>query len=383
MSIATAITDLQGRISAAYGSVAAMGGTVPSAKNSYNLPSAIESIPTASDPTYGADGLGFLGQLSNGTLVAPDAPQTLRVNGLNSIPNTNLQYGLYRNLGIESVDFPDLTDTANSALSYFGQYSNVTSFAADRLAYLPQYAVRYAFRYGKIKTVSMSRLTDVAAYGGTYFCGDCPYLESINLPVLQTIGTYGFSNAFTGSSSNTNKVLTSVAFPALTTVGAYAFQQAFLYCARITSISFPNLTTAGDYAFRAAIPMGSSSAPADDISFPKLTEIPIGCFAYGYNSGVMHVAAKYVRNVYFPEVQSIVGATTYSQTECTLGGFQPSRGELHFHFPKCAEIINGYLWYGSGQVTYHFAEANRAAIEATAGFPTKWGTANATIAFDL
>lgn len=45
MSIATAITDLQGRIEDAYDSIEDMGGTIPATKNSYNLTTAIESIP--------------------------------------------------------------------------------------------------------------------------------------------------------------------------------------------------------------------------------------------------------------------------------------------------------------------------------------------------
>lgn len=49
MSIATAITDLQGRIENAYGTIEEMGGTSPSTKNSYNLPAAIQTIPQGGD----------------------------------------------------------------------------------------------------------------------------------------------------------------------------------------------------------------------------------------------------------------------------------------------------------------------------------------------
>lgn len=46
MSIATAITNAQGRVAACYTSVNTMGGTLPETQNLANLPDAIESIPT-------------------------------------------------------------------------------------------------------------------------------------------------------------------------------------------------------------------------------------------------------------------------------------------------------------------------------------------------
>ena len=46
MSIATAITDLQGRIEDAYDALEDKGATMPSVRNTANMPDAIESIPT-------------------------------------------------------------------------------------------------------------------------------------------------------------------------------------------------------------------------------------------------------------------------------------------------------------------------------------------------
>lgn len=71
MSIATAINDLSGRIQDAYDSVEEMGGTIPQTKNSYNLPTAIESIPQGGNPAYGIDGVGLFGEVQNGALIAP------------------------------------------------------------------------------------------------------------------------------------------------------------------------------------------------------------------------------------------------------------------------------------------------------------------------
>lgn len=46
MSIATAITNAQNKVAAAYSSVNTMGGTLPATQNLSNLPTAIESIPS-------------------------------------------------------------------------------------------------------------------------------------------------------------------------------------------------------------------------------------------------------------------------------------------------------------------------------------------------
>ena len=47
MSIATAITNAQNKVAAAYSSVNRMGGTMPVTQNLSNLPTAIESIPVS------------------------------------------------------------------------------------------------------------------------------------------------------------------------------------------------------------------------------------------------------------------------------------------------------------------------------------------------
>ena len=45
MSIASAITNAQGKVANAYTAVSGMGGTLPQTQNLSNLPTAIESIP--------------------------------------------------------------------------------------------------------------------------------------------------------------------------------------------------------------------------------------------------------------------------------------------------------------------------------------------------
>lgn len=46
MSVATALTDLSGRIQDAYTALAAKGATIPASRNSYNLSATIDTVPT-------------------------------------------------------------------------------------------------------------------------------------------------------------------------------------------------------------------------------------------------------------------------------------------------------------------------------------------------
>ena len=46
MSVATALTDLSGRIQDAYTALAAKGATMPATRNSYNLSSTIDTVPS-------------------------------------------------------------------------------------------------------------------------------------------------------------------------------------------------------------------------------------------------------------------------------------------------------------------------------------------------
>ena len=63
MSIATALTDLSGRIQDAYTALSAKGATMPSVKNSANLSATID--------TLGSGGTDYLALLLNNTSLDP------------------------------------------------------------------------------------------------------------------------------------------------------------------------------------------------------------------------------------------------------------------------------------------------------------------------
>lgn len=384
MSIATAITDLSGRIQDAYTALSAKGATMPATKDSYHLSTAIESIPTGSPRIYNIDGVGMFGQVVNGQLVAPSEQQELILSGVTQIADTHLQYGLYYNIGISSVSFPDLDlINANNALNSFGMYSNIKTFAMDALTSIYDNGLKYGLRYSSIEHVSFQSLLTANSYAFNQFCNNTNTLKSISFPALKQITQYGFLQAFQAQSNNTQ--LSSISFPELQTIGGYGLQATFNKFSKISSISFPKLTTCGTCAFRGAIPMGTITQPIDEISFPALTSIPEGCFALQYVLGVAYVASKYVRNVYFPEVTRIVASTSQAADLVSLGGFTDASGApVNIYLPKCTTISNTYLYQSGQNVIFHFAASNQSAIEATTGYAVKWGASTQSqVLFDL
>lgn len=72
MSIATAITDLSGRIQGAYSALENKGATMPATRDTYHLSAAIDSIPAGSATKYGVDINALLGDVdANGELHDP------------------------------------------------------------------------------------------------------------------------------------------------------------------------------------------------------------------------------------------------------------------------------------------------------------------------
>lgn len=67
MSVADKITQLINDISSSYQKIQSKGGTIPSSKNTNNLPDAIDSIPIGSDPV-----ITPIEITENGTYTAPD-----------------------------------------------------------------------------------------------------------------------------------------------------------------------------------------------------------------------------------------------------------------------------------------------------------------------
>jgi hypothetical protein len=97
MTIATAITNAQNKVAAAYSSVNTMGGTMPATQNLSNLPTAIESIPSGgSSEKYGATIDTLLGDIdSNNVLHSPTEERDIKIE-CNTISSYALNYKFSR-----------------------------------------------------------------------------------------------------------------------------------------------------------------------------------------------------------------------------------------------------------------------------------------------
>jgi len=188
MSIATAITNAQNKVAAAYTSVNTMGGTLPATQNLSNLPTAIESIKTDGIPR----------EIDNGVYKMPTGTFTY------SLPSGVTDLGRY----VLSNAFHDCTSLTSADLS-------------------------------SLTTVTGANALNSVFYG-------CTSLTSVNFSSLTTVtGVNILTNAFYGCTS-----LTSLSFPTLTKIsGLSPFTQAFRGWKTLTSVSFPALTRVDSNAF--------------------------------------------------------------------------------------------------------------------------------------
>ena len=209
-------------------------------------------------------------------------------------------------------------------------------------------------------TISFDGVKSVAAYALSYKFYRNGGITGATFPDLTTISTTtALSYAF-----STCTHLASLAFPALTTVsGTTACQYLAYECTALASVSFPKLATIGVtsnsannrnffYAFY-------NCSSLTEVRFPLLTHIYCngtaasqGTFAYAFNKSV---------KLYFPVLTNIEKGSSYTNETAAKSVFN-----------HCAGITE-----------IHFASANQAAIEASAGYSTKWGATNATISFDI
>lgn len=288
MSIATAITNLQGRVESAYDKIEEMGGTLPQVLNTANLPDAIDSIPSSGGTTkkwgmtldeilYANDGvLHTFGAVSG----------DVNFNGISSIAEYGL-YGTFRNSSIKSVSFPDLTTTSN--------------------------------------------------YGMTSAFYDCANLLSVSFPGLTNIGYFVMSETFTGCTA-----LTNISFPELSTItGNSGMFGAFNGCVSLTTASFPKLKeVSGNRTFGQAF----VSTQVTTLSFPELSTM--------YNTGTLNSIACFYNNttltaLYFPKLIGMSTTNTKTAVNAThLFDGCTNLAEIHFGAEN-QSIIEGSSGYAT------------------------------------
>jgi uncharacterized ParB-like nuclease family protein len=195
---------------------------------------------------------------------------------------------------LESVSLP-LVQTipagSYSNSTYYGVFSGCTALKAIDLPAVTSIG-DYAFAGTNLESVSLPAVTDIGAYAFR----DCAALESVSLPLVQTIPagsavyssgtyTYIYYGVFSGCTA-----LKAIDLPAATSIGDYAFRK----CTALTSVSVPVATSIGERAFYNCDALESVSLPAatdiggyafygtalTSVSLPVATSIGGGAF-YG------------------------------------------------------------------------------------------------------
>lgn len=144
--------------------------------------------------------------------------------------------------------------------------------------------------------------------------------------------------------------LTEVVIDTLTSINGSSMADIFTNCSKLAKITFQDVTSMSS--------MGTSVIPATgiltkELHMNSLTSIT-GSTSAGTSNPCYWMAYGYCTKLYFPAVTNITG-----------------------------KFLFGAATYSNRIQEIHFAASNQAAIEATAGYDTKWGATNATIYFDL
>lgn len=130
MSVADKITQLVSDISSSYQKIQSKGGSVPTDKNTNNLPNAIDSIPIGSDPV-----ITPIEITENGTYTAPEnvdgySPVVVNVPSIDTGKN-----GLYRSLLLNTAtEFVDDTITEIGSVSFMANRTSLVYVSLPNVA---------------------------------------------------------------------------------------------------------------------------------------------------------------------------------------------------------------------------------------------------------
>lgn len=294
MSIATAITNLQGRVESAYDKIEERGGTLPQVLNTANLPDAIDSIPSGggSTPKWGFTSLE--------EVCYTDADGDFRP--FNGISGTTLNF-----TGLKSINVVTFTNMFNG---------NTT-----------------------VLTASFPNLSSVTTNAFASAFVNCTGLTSVSFPELVD-ASYAFHNAFRGCSS-----LVSISFPKLSSVNGNTtasggFSSAFYNCSNLTAVSFPALVEIGpngNYAFNGAF----NGTQVSSLTFPELTAIVA-------NTGGQTTACfntPVVSAYYFPKLTVLKKKTSDTSNNAQYI-FNSTCKEIHFAAAN-QEVIEASQYYST------------------------------------
>jgi len=435
MSIATAITNAQGKVANAYTAISNKGGTLPVTQNLSNMPTAIDSIPTGADR--------FRTVNASGQLIPPENDD-LDLSDVTSIPDYSMYY-IFRNASYpKNVDLSNLVSVSQYGMSNSFYGAGITRIDLTDLAVADTRAFDSAFRDTPLATIiGLDKLKTVGSYGFSYAFYNCPLTAIPSLERLETVATYGFQYAFamqqtatnsieigctsansnsfasaftqstigdivftrletaTGSScfynmlnlaTNCFKYRIAHMFPKLRRIsGGSAFRTAFRYC-RFHKFIFDSLEdvavqATGNNIFDSAFEYGLFSnngyisGNLGGVYFPVLKTIgTTSTSLYGMMYAICR-GSNATATLDFPEL-----TTAYNTSSTNTRGCFTECGAVWIYMPKLTNFgtYSQYCFYNSTATReIHFGKENQATIQAMSGYSSKFGATNATIYFDL
>lgn len=364
MSIATELQDLNDNILDAYTVIGNKQGTVPANKNTANLDTAINSIPSPDkyDVKKRVDDYSTLRQ---GYQVPANYGGT-EVTAIGKLALAYI-YSYANGAGVKNVSFPNVTTIYEGGMqcafgsSAYDSYTGagVETINFDSLREVKTGGLSYAFLGCKVKTVSFPALETVGANAlasafsaaSSVVGGTASFPALTNIPSSATSAFQSAFGRFPYGTSQTNGYV-SFSFPNLVTVAAEkAFASAFRSNNLCTHIDFSSLTTvSGTRAFDGAF----SEIPIPDLSvvfpelvtasgsncfdsfasktvvacFPKLKTVGSSAFYYAFRGNT-------TTTISFPELDTLTG--TYAFNQVASG----DSALTTVSFPKLVDIQSG------------------------------------------
>lgn len=307
MSIVDEITRIKNCVKSAYTNCRNKGATLPAIQNITNLPDTISAISGSVNSKYGLVMDNILGNVNaNGELQAPISGELI-ANGIKKIDNAALAYKFCnyidkdhyyeeyeiftnRNVGIESILFPDLEYIGNYAMAYFINYApDLISVEFPKLEEIGSNGMNYAFyNNSNLENISFPKLKKMGINAMSR-CFSGTKINDANFPILEEIGNGALSTAFIGTNIN------SVNLPNLQTAKASAFSSTFSSCRLIESVTFQSLTDiAYEYVFSYAF---QNCTKLSSLYFPSLVPESFGKYSNQFNYMLQNVSGC---TVHFP-----------------------------------------------------------------------------------
>lgn len=409
MSIATAITNAQQKVAAAYTAVSNKGGTLPSVRNLSNLPSAITSISGGGggstinnqDKTITVNGsyTADAGYTGLGTVTVN--VDTVNNTPLSITPSTSSQsftasspytgYGTVTvNAVTSSIDSNIQAENIKNGVSILGvtgTYSGSgtgTKYGATGGTFLGDINGSGVLQKptGGSTSITFTGVQDVAQGALSYKFYQANSIGAVSFPALTTVSAqYSIENAFENSST------TSLSFPELTTVsGQYSMQYLCRDCANIQSINFPKLQTiGGSSSLRGAFNNASSLTSC---GLPKLQTVSGNAALHSFLNGTSVVTVS------FPMLSSVTGTSVFTScfanckvitdiyfNSLTTTSFGSNLNQFNNMFNSNASAGTAAT---SGNVNVHFPSNLETTISSLTGYPLFGGASGrVTLLFDL